>query len=106
MVRCDEELRLHGEMGRRGLRRAGKPIAAEPPLNRAASVFMGHGLCLSRDQRVQCFGGYNCAPSDTRGAQFACFYGREDGTSPQAGRLAGLSNTVSDLRRIVLDGLH
>jgi hypothetical protein len=69
VVRCDQELRLEWERVKGSVRRAGKPIAAKPPLVRAASVFFDHGSLLPGDQGKKAFRWYQSAATHPDSAQ-------------------------------------
>jgi len=105
MVCCDQELRLNGERGRGGKRQACKAIARSPGASRGFA-FLGHGSSLPRDQGVQRLGWNDRPATDPNRAKATSRNVIVERCPAKAGRVAGFPNAVTDLRGIVLDGLH
>ena len=58
------------------------------------------------DERAKVLGGDYGSPAHPRYAQPSCGYVIVNGGPAQTGRLTGLADAITELRGIVLDGLH
>lgn len=66
----------------------------------------GHGSRLPRDQGVQCLCRNDRPATDANGAKATSRNVIVERRPAKAGRMAGFPNAITDLRGIVLDGLH
>jgi len=106
VVHGDKELRLHVERGKRITEPAATAIPRCPRLTRAGFAFLGHGSSLPRDQCVQRLGWNDRPATDTNSAKATSRNVIVERGPAKAGCPAGFPNAVTDLRGIVLDGLH
>ena len=102
----DRELRCPRSEARRLERSAGKHFAAKLPLQRAASVFLGHGSFLPFDQSAKARGWNDRATANAPGFEPAGRNVRVDRCPPKAGRLAGFANAECEFHCIGVFGLH
>ena len=106
MVHGDKELRLHVERGKRITEPAATAIPRCPRLNRAGFAFLGHGSSTPLNQSVQRFGWNDRPATDAHGAKATSRNVIVDRGSAKARSSAGFPNAITDLRGIVLDGVH
>lgn len=105
-VAADQMLSTIGGKGKGFRGSADQAIPQNPAAFSGRVLLCGHGLCLPRDQGMKRIGRNDRPAADANGAQATSRNVIIDSGPAQAGCPAGFPNAVTDLRGIVLDGLH